>query len=679
MNRQNPTKTFLIVLITLILLSATASAAHTYDTSAVYKSGTTAWSTTNPATISYTASSGATLMLLDIEVAGSTYRTNGTPTFNSKPFTFVGRTKASSSPEGSVEMWYLLLSTSDTGSDYTVSVPNTPTSRALNFHVSTYKSSTGLSALDTSAIKSATAKNPSQSLTTSANGDVIVSALFSGLQTPATVTSPGNQLFSNDPRNYFSALQYYLQPSAGNQSLGWTSSTSDDYGIITAAFKEVPLPYNGPMDTFTGSFGYTENYTDAHIFSATNEDDLIQLHDPTYTKKSTSLIYYGWLNVSVIQNYSDYDYIVIADRNAAEIDSRIGRPNNTYIYIAAGDYADTDAWLNNEKTESDWSSDRGYNTFIDEIDFGQGQTNFSTRLQALVSHIQSRGRKVMLNSYTTYNTFGTQGDSILKESAFSTWSGDVYNPTYSWENLAIEEARASYFAANSVHVMLMSFGPLNDYDKMFYDYIAGAVIYGYDGYNSFRYGQPDFQFGQREYVQKPLGTMTESNFTKTSATDWNRNYSKGRVHINPVAHTAWTDDGKIVNNLSFDIYLYSSAVPTGNGDLIVTFNKVNGTAYTLPYSNPTLYTWNWYNVPISSSEYREHGQYDIFYATRPTSGGYDFVGISGTPNSGRYSFFDTTTSNIPTGTYSSCYWNILPLDRNWMTNINVNYSVIPEQ
>ncbi|MCX9025939.1 MAG: hypothetical protein OIN85_07600 [Candidatus Methanoperedens sp.] len=246
-------------------LTFTVVAAHTFDTSAQYK--TTSWSNANPGTLSFTAGSGASIMVLTIFTAGSSYRTAGTPTFNGKSFTSLGRNMYTSSPEGSSEMWYLLLTPADTGSAYTVSVPNAPTSKAISFHVSTFKSPTGKSALDVNASKNGFGTNPSQSVTTTENGDVIVSGMFTGLQTSPTMTSPGTQIYSSAATNYKGMSQYYIQSSAGTQALGWTSGTSDDYSMQTAAFKEVTdhsvptISSISPANRIVGDGQFTMNIT----------------------------------------------------------------------------------------------------------------------------------------------------------------------------------------------------------------------------------------------------------------------------------------------------------------------------------------------------------------------------------------------------------------------------------
>ncbi len=293
--------TFLFsILITVLLLSGAASAAHNFDTSET--DGTTTFATTpNPRTISYTAGSGSTVMVLNIFTATLTARAGGAPTFNGKTFTQVGtRQTSGATGEGAVEMWYLLLTAADTGSAYTVSVPNTG-SLAMRIHVSTYKSASGESALDVSAQTSANpGTNPSQSITTTVDGDVMVDALFTGYTTPPSAYNVGVQLYGQDGGSYGAASRYYLQETAGSQTLSWTQP-SDDYALITASFKEVGsilsgyitnkssgLPLSGVTVTTNTSQTTTTNVTGYYNFKISNGTYIISASLYGYDTNSTT-------------------------------------------------------------------------------------------------------------------------------------------------------------------------------------------------------------------------------------------------------------------------------------------------------------------------------------------------------------------------------------------------------
>lgn len=256
----------------LMLFSNVVSAAHTFDNSATV--GTTQFPTSpNPRTVSYTAGNGATLMVVTIFVnTGSNTRDGGAPTYNGKTMTAAyNEIPGNSNYESYPEIWYLLLTPDDTGSAYTVSVPNTGSDR-IQFQVATYKSATGVSALDGSPATDiqTSGSNPSASVTTTANGDVIVSALGDGYQYAPTAVNVGYILYANDAGPYSASTSYYLQPSAGTRTITWTLSSSS-HVLVVAAFKEVnPLPTTvsiSPNSKNVGDSGFTMTVTGTNFVS----------------------------------------------------------------------------------------------------------------------------------------------------------------------------------------------------------------------------------------------------------------------------------------------------------------------------------------------------------------------------------------------------------------------------
>ena len=81
--------------------------------------------TQNPRTLSVTVAAGDTVLVVPIVVASATLRTGGDPSYNSRALTQMGTTQqAASSPETSVELWYLLNPPVGTAN---ISVPNAGT------------------------------------------------------------------------------------------------------------------------------------------------------------------------------------------------------------------------------------------------------------------------------------------------------------------------------------------------------------------------------------------------------------------------------------------------------------------------------------------------------------------------------------------------------------------------
>lgn len=233
--RMDSMKKILLILLVLFLLIQTPSAlaAFTYDTKLTYQ--TTSWSNANPGNLSYTAGSGATLMILAIHTAAA-QRTLGTPTFNQKSFTLIGRTIYTSSPEGGAELYYLYLSASDTGSAYTVSVPNAGT-QAMSYQVSTYRT-TGTPLYYINSTANGLSADPSNTLVSAEDGALYVDSLFDG-NNSCPPARTGTLLYCNAGGTYTGSSQYNLQTTAASFALGFTIS-SNDWALITAVFHDHP-------------------------------------------------------------------------------------------------------------------------------------------------------------------------------------------------------------------------------------------------------------------------------------------------------------------------------------------------------------------------------------------------------------------------------------------------------
>lgn len=201
--------------------------AHTFDTSL----RTTA--STNPLVQSYTAGSGATLMVLGIVTPGATARAGGVPSFNGDPFTQVDSTRIAT--ETNVELWYLVNPV--TSQAYDLVVPNV-NADALKIITSTYKAQSGkTSALDVSTGNTGTTANPSLNVTTTVDGDVLVDILGDGLNTAPTAHSD-TLISSTDDGLFSDSAQYALQATLGSKTLSWTVG-ADDWAYVLGAFKEV--------------------------------------------------------------------------------------------------------------------------------------------------------------------------------------------------------------------------------------------------------------------------------------------------------------------------------------------------------------------------------------------------------------------------------------------------------
>ena len=135
-------------------------------------------------------------------------------------------------------MWYLL--SPQTGSDYSISIPNT-SPKPLYVQASSYKAASGkTSILDVANGAIGESKEPSVSVTTTLGGDVITGVC--GSDAFQYEASFGTVLNASGSNGYWDCNQYYLQSTAGVLAATWKFSTTpprdDGFCICVAAFKE---------------------------------------------------------------------------------------------------------------------------------------------------------------------------------------------------------------------------------------------------------------------------------------------------------------------------------------------------------------------------------------------------------------------------------------------------------
>lgn len=207
--------------------------AHTFGQASAHASGNT-----NPVNVTFATVQGETVLVLMFIVAGATNRTGGSPTFGGFIMTQANTTqKAASGPETSAEMWYLL--NPPIGSN-TLSIPNAG-SLTIWHTIATGKAKPGgRSAFDVANGANATSANPTASVTTTEDGDIIFSVVGTGAQTWNPSAQNGTIISNNDNGAFGDGFQYLLQATLGTQAMGWTFGTSEDWAVVVAAFKEVP-------------------------------------------------------------------------------------------------------------------------------------------------------------------------------------------------------------------------------------------------------------------------------------------------------------------------------------------------------------------------------------------------------------------------------------------------------
>lgn len=181
-------------------------------------------------------------MVLILSVAGATDRAGTAPTWAGAVGTKASVTqKAATSPESSVEVWYwtgfnndLYIGTAD------LVIPNTGALTIFSSAYSGRAAASFTSQFDVAAGSNGTSTNPTTtSMTPTVNGAIIFAAVCSGAQLWAPTARTGTQLFDTDDGTHGGGGQYLLQATAGAQAMTWTFATSEDWGAVGVAFKEV--------------------------------------------------------------------------------------------------------------------------------------------------------------------------------------------------------------------------------------------------------------------------------------------------------------------------------------------------------------------------------------------------------------------------------------------------------
>jgi hypothetical protein len=191
--------------------------------------------TTGAPTANYTCGANAGVLVVMLCWAGTTARTGGAPTYNGVALTQAGTQKTVT--ETSVEMWYLL--SPPTGSALSLVVPNDGGMTMWVYVASATAAAGSTCAFDAVGEAATTGSSPTVSVTAVAAATIIFAVVASGDNTFAPTARTGTSLYEEDIANYGGAGQYYVKSGSGSQAMSWTESTSDDYGAIAVAFKEV--------------------------------------------------------------------------------------------------------------------------------------------------------------------------------------------------------------------------------------------------------------------------------------------------------------------------------------------------------------------------------------------------------------------------------------------------------
>jgi len=182
-----------------------------------------------------------TLVVAMLLYAGGSDRTGGAPTLGAQPMTQAStRFRGTTSPECTIEMWYLNNPIGPHTSASWLSVPNAGGIN-MSIDVATARAQTGsTTALDfASGSAGATSASPRGTIDFSSGSDIIFAAVANGANTFAPYSPTGTVIYTNDNGIWGGGSQYFFPPSTGSTTSGsWGFGTSEDWGVVIASFKD---------------------------------------------------------------------------------------------------------------------------------------------------------------------------------------------------------------------------------------------------------------------------------------------------------------------------------------------------------------------------------------------------------------------------------------------------------
>lgn len=212
---------------------------------------TTGYSTANPVTGSVVIGSRDTLLVLMFINSGGAARTGGAPTFAGSTMSQADTSRrGATSPEISSEMWYITASginlpTLPTSASE-VSLPNGGGDRICWDVVTAYPKPGKTSAVQvtTGSVNTGATANPYCPITTTAGSTIIFEVVANGANSwaPTGRTATFTNINDNDIGNYGGGMMYRITDTIGVITGSWIFGTTEDWGVVMAAFGETDAP-----------------------------------------------------------------------------------------------------------------------------------------------------------------------------------------------------------------------------------------------------------------------------------------------------------------------------------------------------------------------------------------------------------------------------------------------------
>ncbi len=454
----------------------------------------------------------------------------------------------------------------------------------------------------------------------------------------------------------------------------------DDYDHIQGTWTLFKASSSGEL-----TFNYTDNTNDGNFALDNDADEIkIELFDPHY-KINSFITYYGWFNASYIVNWSNYRIVVFDDENEDMLVPRMNNATETdfYCYISVADFANTGAWQSGKQAEADSCinlnpSSSKVQIFLDGLDTGVSSTNFSNQFKTLSDYVKiTKGRKLGLNTYTTYEDFCTYSAPdgfCMKESCVRRWNGASASApdSYTYENWDLELNKSIWYQSHNVDVLCQAFDnrtsdtfEMKNLTTVQNTYFASLVL----GYDDFYISQPDFNYAHTEYIYD-AGTDLAQSFSTDDNETYYRRYSEGIVYYNSSNNYGWIEDGREIDvQTCFKLYDNSDGVGDEERDFEFRVNNVSNTddnQYTIKAEDITAGVWNWYCVRLNETHESTTGSYKIEAST--TNGGQVadgiFMGWENVDATGKHSWYSDTAGDP--------VWTVYPSNQNWEVKLIIN-------
>lgn len=454
----------------------------------------------------------------------------------------------------------------------------------------------------------------------------------------------------------------------------------------------------------TASYGGNAENAFQFVSGSTNPDDgRIFITDPSF-KEMDFYVWYGVNGYEAIADWGRYNKVIIGDKTNYTWIRQIGEVSQVFGYVAVETYGNNNMpdgcipgvdctswnrskWINNKKLEVDsWADiEDTVHLFIDGLDIGavnDVDDLFGEALIELTNYVRTiRNREVILNTYTAYQDYANLGDYTMRESACARWEGTEQNPTYVYEDIELEKARAKYHKSHNVPVLAQVFGEITDYEKSYYCYMQTKVLYG--NLAEISYNQPLFdytnaidKFTWNYYKYPDLGVAIEDQYTDNGDGTLTRRFEKGIVTVDTNTKQVEFENNLNVENMEFCGYFYNNDGGVNDAGMLRFIQNRNlSKAFYIDDRELTPFVKTHKCIDIPTELYEPSGWYELEFYYLDYDGNY--IGNSGfyvyygyNESQDQLSFWESVLNDHPSNNKNQ--YNAYGRGHNWALSLTIN-------